>query len=412
MAVASELAGEGMSREPPPFRQGAWRWALWSLCGVAFLAALGLSARDLLGEKKPPVQVTTVAVTVGDVERAVLAAGTIRPAVMVNVGAQVSGQLTRLDVEVGQEVRKGDLIAEIDSAPQRNAVRLAEEDLNYTRAQRAARQAQLEQFRLELRRQAEMVKVNATSRAKFEEVEARTKVTEAEVAALDAQIAQAETAVTTARVNLGYTQIRAPIDGTVVAIVTRRGQTVNANQVAPTIVKLARLDAMVVKVQVSEADVTKVQAGQEANFTILGEPDRRYKAVVRSIEPAPESISDEGTGPGLGSITPKAIYYNGLLEVPNTDGRLRIAMTAQVSIVLERAAQVPVVPSAALVGKGPSQWVEVQAADGSISCRGVEVGVNNNAVAEIRSGLSAGERVVVGPRPAGAPATTCEGAGA
>lgn len=379
---------------------------------VALILALGgwylVQGRD---EAEPPA---TVPVALGSVERSVLAVGTLMPAVMVDVGAQVSGQLTRLEVELGQTVKRGDLIAEIDSAPQRIVLRNAEERLNVVRAQRRARAATLAQARLELRRQTELLKDDATSRAQFELAEAAVLAGEAEVEALDAQIAEATTTVGTARVNLGYTEIRAPVDGTVVAIVARRGQTVNANQTTPTIIRLANLDAMIVQARISEADVTKVRPGQEAYFTVLGDPDRRFQATLRSIELAPESFAETSQArSAAASPTTRAVYYNGLLEVPNEEGRLRIAMTAQVSIVLERASDVPTVPASVLGRRAAdgSHALRVLLDGGALECRTVTVGVNNNAVSEVRSGLKVGERVVV-PGPGAAPAAECPPSGA
>jgi len=368
----------------------------WGLAALALLLVL-LGARSWLsGEERP--QLVTAPVTVGDVERSVLATGTLESANMVSVGAQVSGQVKALRVELGQQVRQGDLIAEIDSVPQRNALANAEANLNNVRAQRRAQEAALNQARLAFRRQKEMLAGDATSRAEYEAAEAAARTAEAQVAALDAQIAQAETAVNTARVNVGYTQITAPMDGTIVAIVTRQGQTVNANQTAPTIVKLARLDAMVVKAQISEADVIKVQGGQEVYFTVLGDPDRRFRATLRSVEPAPESIKTESNAASSSSAASAAVYYNGLFDVPNPDGQLRISMTAQVTVVLARAKGVPTIPAAALGQRGRDgiYKVQVQAEDGSVSEREAKVGLNNNAVAEIVSGLQPGERVVIG----------------
>jgi len=157
-----------------------------------------------------------------------------------------------------------------------------------------------------------------------------------------------------------------------------------------------------VKAKISEADVTRVRPGQDIHFTILGEPDRPFATTLKSVEPAPESIKTETTTTSSSSSSSDssatAIYYNGLLEVPNPDGRLRISMTAQVSIVLARARGVPTIPAAALGERDSdgSHTVQVQGADGRTSPRAVRVGVNNNATAEILSGLVAGERVVIG----------------
>jgi macrolide-specific efflux system membrane fusion protein len=171
-------------------------------------------------------------------------------------------------------------------------------------------------------------------------------------------------------------------------------------QSAPTIVKLANLDVMTVSAEISEADVIKVHPGQTAYFTILGNPDKRYYGKLRSIEPAPESVQSEtsANSSSTSSNTTQAIYYNGQFEVPNTTGELRISMTAQVYVVLGEAKDTLVIPSAALCAKGPegSYTVRVVGPDRQPVPRQVTIGLNNNATAQVLSGLNAGEKVVVG----------------
>ena len=194
----------------------------------------------------------------------------------------------------------------------------------------------------------------------------------ANIDALKAQILQAQVTVDTAKVNMGYTRITAPIDGQVVAIVTQQGQTVNANQSTPTIIKLAQTETMTVKTQISEADVTRVKMGQKVYFTILGEPNKRYTATLRSIEPAPDSILTETTSSTSTTAASTAIYYNGLFDAPNEDGKLRISMTAQVQIVRADAPGALTIPATALGprGKDGSYIVRVVGADGQ--AKGVE----------------------------------------
>lgn len=206
-----------------------------------------------------------------------------------------------------------------------------------------------------------------------------------------------------AKADLGYTRISAPINGVVVAVVTEEGRTVNANQSAPTIVMLARLDTMKVKAEISEADVTRVRPGQEVYFTILGEPDKRYRATLRTVEPAPASIAAKSFGSssndsGSTTATNAAVYYNGLFEMPNPDGELRTSMTAQVYIVLDHAKNVLVIPATALGAKESDERrsVRVVDAEGRATPRRIRIGMNNNVVAEVLEGLKAGEHVVIG----------------
>ncbi len=228
------------------------------------------------------------------------------------------------------------------------------------------------------------------------------KSAEANLAATNALIKQATVSVDTAQVNLGYTQIDAPIDGVVVAIQTKQGQTVNAVQSAPTIVKLADLATMTIKAQISEADVVHVHPGQSVYFTILGDPDRRFYAKLRAIEPAPDSITNATTATASPSST-AAVYYNlASLEVANPDGVLRTSMTAQVYIILASQKHVLTIPSAALTSAGaPGAYTVRVLTDPKKppAVRKVQIGVNNNVTAEVLSGLKAGEKVIVGEGP-------------
>lgn len=338
-----------------------------------------------------PRYITAVAQT-RDLEQTVLADGTIEAQKQVSVGAQVSGQIKALYVALGDKVHKGQRVAEIDDLTQQNALRDAEAALKNVQAQRASKMAALHNNQLVYQRQQAIVARGVGVRADLDSAQATLIATRADINALDAQIIQAQIAVNTAQVNLGYTKITSPIDGTIVALPVEEGQTVNAVQSAPTIVKVAQLATMTVEAQISEADVVKVKTGMPVYFTILGEPGKRYSTQLRAIEPAPDSINDETTSTSTStSSSSTAIYYNGLFDVANPDGALRISMTAQVYIVLAKAENAVVIPATALEGN----WVQVVDKQGNITRRPVKVGINNNVDAQIISGVLAGEKVIV-----------------
>lgn len=350
------------------------------------------------GENAAPP--TTAVVARGTVEQSVLASGTMEAKQLVSVGARVSGQIETLAVALGDKVGKGDLIAQIDSQDQRNDVLTAKANLANIEAQIAAKTAGLVKAEHILERQYKLVHSDYVSTQDVEAAQADVDVYKAELDALAAQKAGAEVTVSTAQIALDRTRITAPISGTVVAILNDEGQTVNATQSAPTIVKLANLDQMVVKAEISEADVVHVKPGQQVVFTILGEPDRPLAATVLSVEPAPSEIESSDT-----ISTDEAIYYNGLLEVDNPDHLLRIGMTAEVSIILDRAEDVLTVPASAL-SRGPQGYTVklYDPADGAATVQAVEVGLNNKVTAEIKSGLKAGDVVVTGASVAAAAA--------
>src|SRR5690606_2538021 len=300
---------------------------------VAVLLGAAVLFKDHLLPADPAAGLLTAEVRPASIEQTVIATGTLEAYRQVSVGAQVSGQVTRLYVNFGDEVKQGDLIAEIDSLPQQKALAVAKAQLASVKAQRAAQVAALKRSELAFTRQKNLLAENATSREAYESAEAELASVRAQIDALDAQIEQSQIQVSTAELNLGYTRITAPIDGTVVGVVVREGQTVNSAQSAPTIVKLAQLDRMTVRAEISEADVIKVQKGQPVYFSILGEPGKRYEASLRMVEPAPNSINtnDGGSSAAATGGPDSAISYQRLFDVPNPDRRLPLAMPAQAS---------------------------------------------------------------------------------
>lgn len=393
--------------EPPvrlaPGRRRRWLWAV--ALGLAGLGAGAWALRDAGGTAGP--EVMTAKVASGTVEQAVLATGILKPSRLVAVGAQVSGRVTRLAVGLGQAVRAGDLIAEIDSEPQRNALARAEAALAATRAQKTEKEATLAFQQRTLARQQTLVDRRAISEVDLETAQSDVAVTQAQIAALEAEIASAEVAVEAARADLGYTQVTAPMDGTVLAVVAQEGQTLNVNQQTPTIVVLGALDTMSIHAEISEADVVAVGPGQQVYFTILGDPGHRYTARLNSIAPAPASVNNDlsltGSGTTGSATASEAIYYDGILTVPNPDGRLKTYMTAEVHIVQGRAENVPTIPAAALgaAAADGTRTVRVLTPAGTIEPRQVTVGLDDRTIAEIRSGLALGETVVTGEKLAG-----------
>ncbi|SMQ72835.1 membrane fusion protein, macrolide-specific efflux system [Devosia lucknowensis] len=333
----------------------------------------------------------TVSVARGDIETTVLASGVLQASSLVSVGAEVSGSIKAVHVALGDAVEAGDLIAEIDSLNQENAVKSAEAALAGIEAQKRNQEASLVSAEAALARQQQLSASSLVSQTALETAQATVDQGRAQIDQLQAQIAQAELTVESAELDLARTRIVAPADGTVVALLVEVGQTLNANSATPTIAKIANLDTMVIKAEISEADVVKVKPGQKVYFTILGEPDERIEATLREIEPAPTSIADDTATSG------SAVYYNGLFEVPNENHRLRISMTASVTIVLDEARDVLTLPSSLVTRRGPDGAISVMVYDpASEETRPatVEVGLNNNISAEIISGLAEGDQVV------------------
>lgn len=361
-----------------------------------------------------------------DLEDTVTATGTLQPKDFVDVGTQVSGQVKALLVEIGATVKKGQLLAEIDPSVYQSKVDADQAQLLNQQAQLADRQAQLALAELQLTRQQNMNRENATTAEALQSADAARKSALAQVDSIRAQMQQTESTLRGDQASLGYTKIYAPIAGTVVSQAAKLGQTLNANQQAPIVMRIADLATMTVQAQVSEADVPKLHVGMDVYFTTLGGDNRRYYSKLRQIPPTPTVVNN-------------VVLYDALFDVANPKQALMTQMTAQVFFVVASAKDAVLVPIAALhsAGGGRSRgagkssertsgerksgertagadprarftrgtaMVSVVGKDDRIEEREVKVGAMNRISAEIVSGLEPGEKVVIGSRTATAKA--------
>ncbi len=375
---------ETLDAPPPATRRRPRRRLAWTGLLLIVLAAAGLFAwREWQAAAAPEIR--TIEVVRGDIERTVTALGALQPKDYVDVGAQVSGQLKQVHVEIGDRVEKGALLAEIDPTVFETRVRTNKANLENLKAQLDQQQAELALSRKQLKRNQALFKAKAISQDTLETSETQVEVGEAQSAALAAQIDAAQATYDGDVANLGYTKIYAPMSGTIVSQTALEGQTLNANQSAPVIVRIADLQTMTVKAQVAEADVVRIKTGMPVYFTTLGLPDRRWQATVRQVLPTPEIVND-------------VVLYNVLIDVGNDDGVLMTDMTAQVFFVLGRATDVPLVPIAALGSRRADSADEYQVRvleDGRTNRRVVKVGLTDRASAEVVSGLDVGDRVIL-----------------
>lgn len=368
------------------------RRIVWTVVILALMGGGGYGLWAMTVGNTPAPVPSTAEVARGDVRRTVLAAGVVEAASLVSVGAQVGGQIQSLPVVIGQTIAAGDLVAQIDPEDQQTDLLKAQAALAQIAAQIAAQQAGITEAELSLDRKRQLAAQRLTATQEVEAAEAALAVARANLQATEASRAQAELTVQGARVALDRTRITSPAAGTVVAVVAREGQTLNANQSSPTVIKVADLRTMVVKAEISEADVVNVRPGLPATITLSGAPDLRFRAQLRAVEPAPASIAESDE-----IDTSSAIYYNAVLDVPNADGILRIGMTAEVTIVLDEARDVLTVPTAALSRTREGHTVRVfTAATGEIETRKVDIGLSTAARTEIVSGLAEGDRVLSG----------------
>lgn len=392
----------------PPRRQKRRRWPYV----LVLLAAAGGAAWWSFGrETAPTVTYLTGEVGRGDIEDTVSALGSLQPRDYVDVGTQVSGQLRQIHVEIGDHVKQGDLLAEIDPTVYQSRVAADEAQLLALKAQLADREAQAVLARQQQQRQASLWRQKATTEEAVQSADAALKSALAQIDQIKAQILQTESTLRGDQANLGYTKIYAPMTGTVTSITARRGQTLNANQSAPIILQIADLAVMTVETQVSEADVPRLAIGMKAYFTTLGGGAKRWSGTLKQVLPTPEVVNN-------------VVLYNALFDVDNADGALMTQMSAQVFFVVAEARDVITVPVAALkapgqrqrLGQGGEQKpapdepaapgkpfrVQVMGEDGVPVDRRVRVGVTNRISGEVLGGLQPGETVVIGERSAAA----------
>lgn len=329
--------------------------------------------------------ILTTKVVRGDLENLVTATGILQPKEYVDVGAQVSGQLKVLHFDVGDAVKQGDLLAEIDATVFLAKVDASRAQLRYQKAQLKDKQSQLTLANINHEREQRLFAKQASTEEALLNAEASLRSAKAQIEMIQAQIDQTDSGLRADEANLQYAQIYAPMDGTVVTITAKRGQTLNANQQAPIILRIADLSTMTVQTQVSEADVSKLKPGLPVYFTTLGNGTKRWEGELKKVEPTPEIVNN-------------VVLYNALFDIPNSKNHLMSQMTAQVFFIVSAAKDTLLVPVSSLKYKQGSKntvaEVQVVKANGQKETREVQVGIANRIQAEVLSGLEDGELVL------------------
>jgi macrolide-specific efflux system membrane fusion protein len=380
-------------RTLPSWYRGLSPRMRWSVAAGIGLIVVGVVWYAGSVENSQP-KYKTETVSTGNIEQTVTALGALQPKDYVDVGAQVSGTLETVHVNIGDIVKKGQLLAEVDPTVYAATVAADNAKLKDLNSQITGQQAQLALAQIQNRRNQALLKIDAVSKDVADTSAALVKQFTASIASLRAQVEQAQSTLAGDEANLGYTKIYAPMAGTVTSQTTLQGQTLNNKQAAPTILQIADLTTMTVKAQVAEADVSKLKTGMPVYFTTLGMPDRKWRSSVRQILPTPETVND-------------VILYNALIDVANTDRALMTSMTAQVFFVLGSAENVPIVPVAALrpSKSGEEGAYRVLVANGGSrpTMKEVKIGLMNRVSAQVLSGLEVGDVVVTGVESASKP---------
>jgi macrolide-specific efflux system membrane fusion protein len=391
--------GENMNKSQLMFNLRKHLFKILLVLAAITLIAFFLGRQD----KNNGSSASTISYTViaGDVEDVVTAQGKLEPKEYVDVGTQVSGQLKKLYVDIGNVVKKDDVLAEIDPRIYESKVQEGQAALKALEAQLNEQKAQYLLAQKVLERNKRLIEKNAISQQVLEESQADIQIASAKIDSIKAKIEEADSTLNGNKTNLAYTKIYSPIDGTIVAQSAKEGQTINASQTAPVIMQVANLDIMTVRTQVSEADVPKIKVDMPAYFTTLGS-QRRWIGTVRQILPSPEIIND-------------VVLYNVLIDVENTDRALMTGMSVQAFFVLGKAEGVPVIPIEYLKQRAPEANSEEGIAykvtvEGKPEPVIIHIGLSNRVTAQITSGLAIGD-VIIAIADKGKPKGTRTGGG-
>ena len=363
------------------------KWLVYILLAVVLLG----TGKSFFGDEEKVAYITD-SVRRQDIEKVVNATGEVRASNLVTVGAQVSGKIEKLYVDVGQEIKKGDLIAEIDSTTQQNEVDINKAKLNSYQAQLKAAQTSLKVAEKQYKRMQSLKKSNAASSEDLENAEDTFESAKAKVTELESSVKETEISLSTAETNLGYTKITAPLDGTVVSVPVKEGQTINAAMDTPTIVQVADLNQMEILIEISEGDIGNIKPGVKVTYSILADLGKVYETTLKSVDPGLTLLTD-------GEYTEvvddgEAIYYYGRLSVPNNDGKLRIGMTTQNVIYVESAENVLSVPVTAIKTNADGKYVEILTKAGVVQ-KNIETGVSDGLNTEVKKGVDEGYEVII-----------------
>ncbi|MGD9639340.1 MAG: efflux RND transporter periplasmic adaptor subunit [Alphaproteobacteria bacterium] len=354
---------------------------------IASFAAYSKFSAKKVETKTPSQKIFTV--SLGSIEELVTAQGSLEPKDYVDVGTQVSGQLEKLHVEIGDYVKEGDLIAEIDPRVYETQVLANKAKLKSLKAQISEQNANIKLAESKYKRNKRLLETNNVSQETFEEIESEKDVAYSKLESIKAQIEELESNLSESITNLGYTKIYAPMSGIIALKEAKEGQTLNASQSAPTIVQVADLDTMTVIAEVAEADVSRINENMDVYFTTLGMQNRKWYGKVRQIEPSPEIVNE-------------VVLYNVLIDVDNKDRKLMTGMSTQVFFVIGKAENVPMISTDTLTYHIEDKDTDDTTAykvmvleNGRPVERIINIGLNNRSIAQVVSGLNVGDQVLL-----------------
>lgn len=363
-------------------------WLIGGLVSVGVIAAAG--AAWWLSGTGGTVQYTTAAITRGSVTRAVTATGTVNPVLTIIVGTYVSGVIQDLSCDYNTQVKRGQICAKIDPRPYQTVVDQNQANLNAAKAELEKDKASLAYAELFYERMAGLSKTNAVSKDSLDNAKNLLDQARAQVGVDAAVIAQRAAQLATAQVNLDYTNIVSPVDGTVVSRNVTMGQTVAASFQTPTLFLIATdLTKMQVDTNVSESDIGEVKEGNKALFTVDAYPKRTFEGAVTQVRQSPQTVQN-------------VVTYDVVVSVDNLDLALKPGMTAANRVISAQRTDVLRVPSQALrytpAGtSGKSDQPRIWAMrDGKPVAVPVTAGLDDDSFVEIvKADLKPDDRVVI-----------------
>lgn len=357
MSQTKEDAAKSLGLVPASAGKGFKDWALrrpWLAGGVALVVLL-LLVRLIFFGGNGAVEYVTDKVVRGDLKVTVTATGTVEPVTTVTVGSEVSGRLNKVLVDYNDQVKQGQVLAELDTATLEMTVEKSKANLDDARATVLQYEATLIETSAKWKRYRDLLKQNAISKLDFDTSYADMKRAEANLASAKAKVKSYEAQLSADETSLSKATIKSPIDGVVIERDVEPGQTVAATFETPTLFTLADdLRHMELQVKVDEADVGEVRIGQKATFTVDAYPNRLFEASIEKVRYA-------------STTTNNVVSYVAVLTVDNSELLLRPGMTATAEIVTAEKKDALLVPNGATRFTPP----DAKAPEARVSDRGV-----------------------------------------
>jgi macrolide-specific efflux system membrane fusion protein len=358
---------------------------------IILIVLAGIISYFLFFKSSEDISYITQKIKRSDIVKSVSAVGEVGAVKLVNVGAQASGQIESIHVKIGDKVKKGDLVAKIDSTSQKNELDTTAAKLDSYKSQLKSSEVALKMAEAKYSRSKMLLENDALSKQEFENIENEYEMAQTKIIEINSLIKQTQISLETAKKNLDYTIITAPLDGTIVSLPVKVGQTVNAMMNTPTIAQIADLSSVEILMEISEGDILKIKPNQSVRFSILSD-DTFYETSIKSIDPALTTLTNDKYN-GVTEAN-QAIYYYARAEIANEDERLRIGMTTQNFIEIEKRRDVLTIPISAVYEKDGRKYVKTLV-DKKTYTKEITTGLSDDLLIEVISGLKEGEEVII-----------------